>query len=100
MLADARRPAWRPLLDRTDQERALAITPGSRVLQFAALSYDASVWEAFQALGNGATLVVAPAPPGNVPSRVCRLTGRCCVVAVDLPGRSLRSTALAPSAPF
>ena len=39
---------------------ALAITPGSRVLQFSALSFDAAVWEIFTTLVAGATLVLAP----------------------------------------
>jgi amino acid adenylation domain-containing protein len=38
----------------------LAITPGSRVLQFSALSFDAAVWEIFTTLVAGATLVLAP----------------------------------------
>jgi amino acid adenylation domain-containing protein len=42
------------------QKRAFNITSTSKVLQFSALSFDASVWEIFMALGNGATLVLAP----------------------------------------
>jgi amino acid adenylation domain-containing protein len=41
-----------------EQKRAFAIAPGTRVMQFAALSFDASVWEIFMTLGNGATLVL------------------------------------------
>ncbi len=41
------------------QKEAFNITPDSRVLQFAALSFDASVWEFVMALLNGATLVLA-----------------------------------------
>ena len=41
------------------QQEAFHITPESRVLQFAALSFDASVWEFVMALLNGATLVLA-----------------------------------------
>ncbi len=41
------------------QRQAFDIVPGSRVLQFAPLSFDASVWETFMALANGGTLVLA-----------------------------------------
>ncbi|MFC0530978.1 amino acid adenylation domain-containing protein, partial [Phytohabitans kaempferiae] len=46
-------------LVRTHEER-LEAGPGSRVLQFAPLSFDASVWELCMALLTGGTLVVAP----------------------------------------
>jgi len=38
------------------QRRAFDIREGSRILQFSPLSFDASVWETFMALANGATL--------------------------------------------
>jgi amino acid adenylation domain-containing protein len=41
-------------------ERAFGVGTGDRVLQFASASFDASVWETFMALGNGATLCLAP----------------------------------------
>ncbi len=41
------------------QQRAFQISEQSRILQFASLSFDASVWETVMALLNGATLVLA-----------------------------------------
>jgi amino acid adenylation domain-containing protein len=50
----------------------MEIGPGDRILQFAAFTFDASIWEIFAALCHGATLVLArcddlvprPAPSG------------------------------------
>jgi len=41
------------------QKNIFEITPDSKILQFSPLSFDASVWETFMALGNGATLYLA-----------------------------------------
>ena len=41
------------------QRRLFGIEDGTRVLQFSPLSFDASVWETFMALGNGGTLCLA-----------------------------------------
>jgi amino acid adenylation domain-containing protein len=41
------------------QRLAFHIDENSRILQFAPLSFDASVWETFMALANGATLCLA-----------------------------------------
>ncbi|RUT36533.1 amino acid adenylation domain-containing protein [Paenibacillus zeisoli] len=40
-------------------EQELGVTPADRIVQFASLSFDASVWEIFMALTTGATLVLA-----------------------------------------
>ncbi len=41
------------------QQRAFELGPASRVLQFSSPSFDASVWETFMALRNGAALCLA-----------------------------------------
>lgn len=40
-------------------KQELGVTPADRIVQFASLSFDASVWEIFMALMTGATLVLA-----------------------------------------
>ncbi|MBV9111144.1 MAG: AMP-binding protein, partial [Gemmatimonadetes bacterium] len=40
--------------------RVLAIAPGTRVLQFASVAFDASIWDLLAALPHGGTLVAAP----------------------------------------
>ncbi len=45
------------------QKDQFGIKPGKRILQLAPLSFDASVWEIWMALGSGATLVFPPEKP-------------------------------------
>ncbi|MFI5800314.1 amino acid adenylation domain-containing protein, partial [Streptomyces sp. NPDC051677] len=71
------------------QQDAFGVGPGSRVLQFAALSFDAAAWEVVMGLLSGATLVVAPAErlmPGPDLAALC--TERA-VTHVTLPPTAL-----------
>ncbi len=70
------------------------VSPGFRILQFAKISFDASVWEIFTALGLGATLVVAPQEallPGPDLARLLR--------EQEINGVLLSPTALAATSP-
>ncbi|MFO7587519.1 MAG: non-ribosomal peptide synthetase, partial [Gemmatimonadota bacterium] len=66
------------------QRVAFGIEPGDRVLQFAPLSFDASVWETFMALANGATLVVA-GPEELVGTALAEVLARERIGVVTLP---------------
>jgi len=44
----------------TEQKRMLGITAASKMLQYASLIFDASVWEIFSTLAAGAQLVIVP----------------------------------------
>ncbi|WP_241483670.1 non-ribosomal peptide synthetase [Rhodococcoides fascians] len=55
------RVTHRGIADLVESQRALFdVTPGSRVLQFASLGFDASVFELLLAFGSGGTVVVGP----------------------------------------
>jgi amino acid adenylation domain-containing protein/non-ribosomal peptide synthase protein (TIGR01720 family) len=61
------------------------VGPGERVLQFSALSFDASVWETAMALGSGASLVLAR-PEELLPgSDLLRLLASQAVSVLTLP---------------
>src|SRR5262249_12223289 len=57
------------------QAKALEVKAGDRVLQFASLSFDASIFEMVMALASGATLCVSPKEtlvPGNELAKLLR----------------------------
>ncbi len=65
--------------------RNFGVGEGSRVLQFSPFSFDASVWETFMALRNGATLCLAPQEqlvPGSGLAQLLREAG---ITVVTLP---------------
>jgi amino acid adenylation domain-containing protein/non-ribosomal peptide synthase protein (TIGR01720 family) len=62
-----------------------AITPESRVLQFASFSFDASVSEIVMALGGGATLVLARRETLTAPDTLHELSRRERITTVTLP---------------
>ncbi|HSS51725.1 MAG TPA: amino acid adenylation domain-containing protein, partial [Thermoanaerobaculia bacterium] len=71
------------------------VRSGDRVLQFAALSFDAAVWEMAMALGSGATLVLAGAESLLPGPELLRLLASREVATVTLPPSTL---ALLPQA--
>ncbi|MCU0488381.1 MAG: non-ribosomal peptide synthetase [Anaerolineales bacterium] len=72
------------------QKSAFGITENSRVLQFSPFSFDASVWETFMALGNGATLVLARQETLASSSDLLALLKNQAVTTVTLPPSVLR----------
>ena len=71
------------------QMRAFEVGAGSRVLQFAALSFDAAAWELCMSLLSGACLVVAP-PERVMPGEtMAALVAEAGVTHVTLPPTAL-----------
>jgi amino acid adenylation domain-containing protein len=68
-----------------EQERSFAIRPGSKVLQFSSLSFDASVWEFVMALLNGATLCLTSRDTVSSGHDLVDLMGRLGISTVTLP---------------
>ncbi|MFI2238019.1 non-ribosomal peptide synthase/polyketide synthase [Streptomyces chrestomyceticus] len=71
------------------QQDAFGVGPGSRVLQFAALSFDAAAWEIVMGLLSGATLVVAPAERLMPGPELAALCAEQAVTHVTLPPAAL-----------
>ncbi len=67
------------------QADLFGVHPASRMLQFSALSFDASVWECFLALGHGARLVLAPATELRDPRTLADLLDRAGITVTLLP---------------
>ena len=67
------------------QIRAFRVAPTSRVLQFASLSFDASVSEIFMALLAGARLVLAPASELRPGAELARTLRERAITTVTLP---------------
>ncbi|WP_274567611.1 non-ribosomal peptide synthase/polyketide synthase [Streptomyces spiramyceticus] len=73
------------------------VGPGSRVLQFAALGFDASVWELVMALTSGAALVTAPADRMPPYAPLEDLLGEYGITHMTLPPSVLAGTAQLPA---
>jgi amino acid adenylation domain-containing protein/non-ribosomal peptide synthase protein (TIGR01720 family) len=63
------------------QARLFSVQPGARILQFASLSFDASIWEISMALAAGATLIVSR----NAAERLDELLHTTAVGVMTLP---------------
>ncbi|MFG2169745.1 amino acid adenylation domain-containing protein, partial [Micromonospora chersina] len=76
--------------------RLVQAGPGTTVLQFASMSFDASVWEMTIALTSGATLAIATAQEQSQPDRLTDLIQRHGITVATLPPSMLE--ALDPAA--
>ena len=72
------------------QGRAFALGPGSRVLQFASLSFDASVWEIFGTLLSGSTLCTMSESAKREPAALIEILQENLITTVTLPPALLR----------
>jgi surfactin family lipopeptide synthetase A len=69
----------------TGSQELFTIGPGDRLLQFASLNFDVSVWEIFTALLSGATLVLGPAETLHSPPELAQLMSVEGITVADLP---------------
>jgi len=83
------------------QRQRLRVTRTSRVLQFASLNFDASLWETLMALSNGAALVLARAEAlsaGRLQNIARRATDHACHATAGRIGDLTRSRGLGSNA--
>lgn len=78
------------------QIHAFGAHPAGRVLQFASLSFDASIWEIIMALGVGATLCLTPAQALPVGPDLLRLLQQQDITTVTLPPSVLAGLPVEP----
>ncbi|HEX6287704.1 MAG TPA: amino acid adenylation domain-containing protein, partial [Herpetosiphonaceae bacterium] len=71
------------------QQHAFAVTPHSRVLQFASISFDASISEIAMALGAGATLELLPGDRPLVGAELAAFLAQRAITHVTLPPSTL-----------
>lgn len=71
------------------QIQTFAVGCGSRVLQFASFSFDASIWEVVMALVSGATLYLAKKDDLIPGSELIRLLNEYCITHITLPPSAL-----------
>src|SRR5947199_5256063 len=74
------------------QIAALGIQPGSRVLQFASLSFDASIFEIVMALGSGSTLCLGSSEQLMPGPDLARFLKDEAITTVTLPPSALTAT--------
>ena len=67
------------------QKQVFHITENSRILQFASFSFDASIWEIFMALSNGATLCLAKQDSLHSPLELLHLLRSQSITIATLP---------------
>ncbi|AVP97136.1 hypothetical protein C7S18_07990 [Ahniella affigens] len=71
------------------QAKTFSVDATSRVLQFASISFDASIWELLMALAQGATLVAEPRPTLMPGADLARALAQHRITHVTLPPTAL-----------